>query len=202
VTPDVGVPIAASAAQVAAPLVDAALSPLVMIGAAQTAAIDKLVHLGVLNGNQREAAEMLPALAAAGFFGPPGAIVGALDYAAIRASRTCGGLSLANFGEALAVLHADERGVLKLGNWVSPQRWARDVANGVLKRHKSSGIGAGARSGMHGRPYAAAAQELDEMARARRAGRVEGLLDEVVDEFERIAEQWRQRAREINHPMK
>ncbi len=80
------------------------------------------------------------------------------------------------------------------GRWLSPTEWANSVANDLLRAAKLSGIGAGAHSGQHGRPYAAAARQLQELAKDT------GLLPEVRFQLVIKAQEFLMKAKEINHP--
>jgi hypothetical protein len=79
------------------------------------------------------------------------------------------------------------------GQWLSPKEWANSVANDILKHCKRSGIGTGARSGQHGRPYAAAARKLLEIAKDK------GLLPEVRDQLYKKAKEFLSQAKGIRH---
>ncbi len=82
------------------------------------------------------------------------------------------------------------------GVWLSLKKAADLDANDILKFHKHSGIGAGARSGMHGVPYNKAATDLEQLAKEP------GLLPEYRNELLKKAEEFRQKAHEINHLMR
>jgi len=87
---------------------------------------------------------------------------------------------------------------------MSPQCWARDYANQVLKYFKEGGVGTGARNGQHGVPFGRAATVLQKAAKSGRVpttagGQIE-LLDEIREELLNLAKRFRARARGFNHP--
>jgi hypothetical protein len=82
--------------------------------------------------------------------------------------------------------------------WKTPQEWAKADANDALKKAKQSGVGTGARSGQHGKPYNQAAAEL---RRKAKEAKDRGDLPEYVDGLLEKARQFDQKAREINHKM-
>ena len=81
----------------------------------------------------------------------------------------------------------------KAAGWLSPTKWANAKANDILKGIKKSGVGSGARSGQHGRPYSQAAKELNALAKDK------GLLSGVRKQLSKKASEFESKAKTINH---
>jgi RHS repeat-associated protein len=81
------------------------------------------------------------------------------------------------------------------GKWVEIRQTARDLANAILKEAKDARVGAGARSGQHGKPYTAAAAKLREML--NKHGK--DWIPEFKEELEKKIKDWESKAKTISH---
>jgi RHS repeat-associated protein len=76
----------------------------------------------------------------------------------------------------------------------TPQRWAASHGNDFLRDEKAKIRGTEPSSGHAGDPYNAAARRVDEMAKSK------GIMPENAQALRQVAEKYRQKARELNHP--
>ncbi len=105
-----------------------------------------------------------------------------------------------------------EAGVLSRGvlvhnkPYMTSKGWAADYANQRLKHWKTSGVGTGATSGQHRKPFARAAADIPRTTRAKSAGTANGefigLDAEVLAELAKKEVEFLNRATGYNHAVK
>ncbi|MCR9166083.1 MAG: hypothetical protein ACE37F_17410 [Nannocystaceae bacterium] len=99
------------------------------------------------------------------------------------------------------------RGVLVHNKpYMTSKGWAADYANQLLKHWKKSGVGTGAASGQHGKPFARAAADIRRTIRAKGAKTKSGefieLDAEVLEELAKKEVEFLNRAKGYNHAVK